>query len=101
MFGCKSSHSKSSRDRSCPIKELVLRRSSFEMSSELTSPKLLSVSVVWFLSIGMVWSVLAVAPDVSKPSKSVVACANSMELDFLVKCLDMSAQNLLVVILCD
>ena len=71
------------------------------MSSELTSPKLLSVSVVWFLSIGMVWSVLAVAPDVSKPSKSVVACANSMELDFLVKCLDMSAQNLLVVILCD
>ena len=71
------------------------------MSSELTSPKLLSVSVILFLSIDMVWSVLAVAPDVSKPSKSVVACANSMELDFLVKCLDMSAQNLLVVILCD
>ena len=71
------------------------------MSSELTSPKLLSVSVISFLSIDMVWSVLAVAPDVSKPSKSEVACANSMELDFLVKCLDMSAQNLLVVILCD
>ena len=71
------------------------------MSSELTSPKLLSVSVLLFQSIDMVWSVLAVAPDVSKPSKSVVACANSMELDFLVKCLDMSAQNLLVVILCD
>ena len=71
------------------------------MSSELTSPRLLSVSVILFLSIDMVWSVLAVAPDVSKPSKSVVACANSMELDFLVKCLDMSAQNLLVVILCD
>ena len=71
------------------------------MSSELTSPKLLSVSVVWFLSIGMVWSVLAVAPDVSKPSKSVVACANSTELDFLVKCLDISAQYLLVVIFCD
>ena len=71
------------------------------MSSELTSPKLLSVSVILFLSIDMVWSVLAVAPDVSKPSKSVVACANSMELDFLVKCLDMSAQNLLVVILSD
>ena len=71
------------------------------MSSELTSPRLLTVSVILFLSIDMVWSVLAVAPDVSKPSKSVVACANCVELDFLIKCLDISAQNLLVVIFCD
>ena len=71
------------------------------MSSELTSPRLLSVSVILFLSIDMVWSVLAVAPDVSKPSKSVVACASCVELDFLVKCLDISAQYLLVVIFCD
>ena len=71
------------------------------MSSELTSPRLLSVSVILFLSVDMVWSVLAVALDVSKPSKSVVACANCVELDFLIKCLDISAQNLLVVIFCD
>ena len=57
--------------------------------------------MILFLSIDMVWSVLAVAPDVSKPSKSVVACASCVELDFLVKCLDISAQYLLVVIFCD
>ena len=36
------------------------------------------MSVILLLSIDMVWSVLAVAPDVSKPSKSVMVYAGGV-----------------------